>query len=158
MASAELGRRIPFAFLIEVKRKFLQLYEPGRVDFAAQPAYGCAAFNPDLRALLQKYNTQPPADSLANAKREIESVRDIMTENIDRVLNRGERLDLLIDKTDRLGSNATDFRVRSRGLRREMWWKNVKVMAMLTGLIIVLIWLFVGMGCGLPFWGACVGH
>ncbi|KAI5304064.1 hypothetical protein KEM56_006892 [Ascosphaera pollenicola] len=158
VATAELGRRIPFAFLVDAKRRFLQLYEPGRVDFAGQPAYGCAAFNPDLRALLQKYNTQPPADSLASAKKEIDSVRDIMTMNIDRVLERGERLDSLIDKTDRLGSNAREFRYRSSGLRRQMWWKNVKVMAMLGGVGIVLIWLFVGMGCGLPFWGACVGH
>ncbi|KAI5279613.1 hypothetical protein KEM52_004333, partial [Ascosphaera acerosa] len=155
VASAELGRRVPFAFLLEMKRKFLALYPPARTDFAAQPAYGCAAFAPDLRALLHRYNTQPPADSLASARREIESVRDIMTENIDRVLERGERIDLLVDKTDRLGGNARDFRLRSRGLRREMWWRNARTMATLAGVLVLLVWLFVGMGCGLPFWSAC---
>jgi hypothetical protein len=33
-----------------------------------------------------------------SARREIDSVRDIMTENIERVLERGERIDLLVDK------------------------------------------------------------
>jgi len=158
VATAELGRRIPFAFLLELKRKFLGAYRPESTDFDALPAYGCAAFNTELRALLHNYNTAPPSDSLASARKEIDSVRDIMTENIERVLERGERIDLLIDKTDRLGGSARDFRVRSRGLRRQMWWKNVKLMALLVVVILFLLYLFVGMGCGLPAWGKCVGH
>lgn len=85
-------------------------------------------------------------------------MRGIMTENIERVLERGERIDLLVDKTDRLGSSARDFRVRSRGLRRQMWWKNVKVMALLVVVVVFLVYLFVGMGCGLPAWGKCFGR
>lgn len=80
-----------------------------------------------------------------------------MTENIERVLERGERIDLLVDKTGRLGNSAKDFRVRSRGLRRRMWWKNIKVMVLLVIVVLFLIYLFVGMGCGLPAWGKCVG-
>jgi len=158
VATAEQGRRIPFAFLLELKRTFLAQYPPSSVDYSGLPAYGCAAFNNELRSLLQTYNTAAPADSLASARREIDSVRDIMTENIERVLERGERIDLLVDKTDRLGGSAHDFRVRSRGLRRQMWWKNIKVMALLVVVVIFLIYLFVGMGCGLPAWGKCVGH
>ncbi|KAJ6090026.1 hypothetical protein N7467_005242 [Penicillium canescens] len=158
VASAEQGRRIPFAYLLEMKRNFLSRYPPSTTEFASLPAYGCAAFNGELRSLLQTYNTAPPADSLASAKREIDSVRDIMTENIERVLERGERIDLLVDKTDRLGGSAHDFRMRSRGLRRRMWWKNTKLMIMMVIVVIFLLYIFIGMGCGLPAWGKCVGH
>lgn len=89
-------------------------------------------------------------DAIGNVQSEIENVRGIMTENIERVLERGERIDLLVDKTDRLGGSAHDFRVRSRGLRRRMWWKNVKLMALLVVVVIFLVYLFVGFGCGLP--------
>ena len=89
-------------------------------------------------------------DAIGNVQSEIENVRGIMTENIERVLERGERIDLLVDKTDRLGVGAHDFRVRSRGLRRRMWWKNVKLMVLLGVVIIFLLYLFVGFGCGLP--------
>jgi vesicle-associated membrane protein 7 len=71
-------------------------------------------------------------------QREIDDVRGIMTRNIEGLLERGERIDLLVDKTDRLGGSAREFRVRSRGLRRKMWWKNVKLMGLL-GLVLVLI-------------------
>lgn len=77
-------------------------------------------------------------DALSNARREIDDVRGIMTRNIEGLLERGERIDLLVDKTDRLGGSAREFRVRSRGLKRRMWWKNVKLMSLL-GLVLVLI-------------------
>ncbi len=77
-------------------------------------------------------------DAIGNVQREMDDVRGIMTRNIEGLLERGERIDLLVDKTDRLGGSAREFRVRSRGLRRQMWWKNVKLMALL-GLVVVLI-------------------
>lgn len=94
-------------------------------------------------------------DAIKNVQREMEDVREVMSENIERVLERGERIDLLVDKTDRLGGSARDFRVRSRGLRRRMWWKNVKLMVLLSVVVVFLIYLLVGMGCGLPAWGRC---
>ena len=157
VAQAELGRRIPFAFLLELKKKFLAQFTPEDTNFQSLPAYGSAAFNSTLKAMLQQYNVSPPSDSLSSARREIDSVKDIMTENIERVLERGERIDLLVDKTDRLGGSARDFRVRSRGLRRQMWWKNVRVMVLLAVVVIFLIYVFVGFGCGLPTWSKCVG-
>lgn len=157
VAQSELGRRIPFAFLLELKKKFLAQYSPESTEYQSLPAYGTAAFNSTLKGMLQQYNIAPPNDSLANAKKEIDSVKDIMTENIERVLERGERIDLLVDKTDRLGGSARDFRVRSRGLRRQMWWKNVRIMVLLTVVVIFLLYLFVGLGCGLPGWSKCVG-
>ena len=158
VATAEQGRRIPFAFLLEMKRKFLGTYSPERTEFSSLPAYGCAAFNGELRGLLQTYNAAPPGDSLASARKEVDSVRDIMSQNIEQVLERGERIDLLVDKTDRLGGSAHDFRLRSRGLRRRMWWKNVKLMVLVVVVVVFLLYLFVGMGCGLPAWGKCVGN
>ena len=81
-------------------------------------------------------------DAITNTQQEIENVRGIMTENIERVLERGERIDLLVDKTDRLGAGAADFRVRSRGLKRQMWWKNTKLM-ILIGAVVIFIIVFI---------------
>jgi vesicle-associated membrane protein 7 len=84
-----------------------------------------------------KSNTEG-GDAIGNVRREIDDVRGIMTRNIEGLLERGERIDLLVDKTDRLGGSAREFRVRSTGLKRRMWWKNAKLMALL-GLVVVLI-------------------
>ncbi|KAK4494472.1 hypothetical protein PRZ48_014770 [Zasmidium cellare] len=159
VAKADLGRRIPFGFLVEIKKRFLSQYDPERTTFSSLPAYGAAAFNAQLKTLMVDYGTTKAGqdDAVKNVQGEIENVRGIMTENIERVLERGERIDLLVDKTDRLGGSAQDFRVRSRGLRRRMWWKNVRLMVLLVVVVVFLIYLFVGFGCGLPAWGRCVG-
>ena len=116
------------------------------------PPYGAADFNGQLKKLMVSYGTTEGGkqDAITNVQQDIDNVRGIMTENIERVLERGERIDLLVDKTYRLGGGAHDFRVRSRGLKRKMWWKNMKLMVLLGVVIVFLIYLFVGFGCGLP--------
>ena len=152
VAKSDLNRRIAFGFLVEIKKRFLADYDAERTDFSSLPAYGAAAFNSELKQLMVDYGTTKAGqnDAISNVQSEIDNVRGIMTENIERVLERGERIDLLVDKTDRLGGSARDFRVRSRGLRRRMWWKNVKLMVLLAVVIVFLVYLLVGFGCGLP--------
>lgn len=60
--------------------------------------------------------------------------KDIMVQNIDSILQRGERLDLLVDKTDTLAGQAYAFRRGARSVRRQQWWRNVRIMA-LTGVV-----------------------
>ena len=35
-------------------------------------------------------------------------------------------------------------------VRRRMWWKNTKLVIMIVFVAIFLLWLLVGLGCGLP--------
>lgn len=130
---------MPFGYLVEIRKRFFQQF-PENSDFADMPNYGAGAFNTHLKNLMVEYGSTDGGqnDAIGNVKREIDDVRGIMTKNIDSLLERGERLDLLVDKTDRLGGSAREFRVRSRGLKRQMWWKNVKLMALL-GLVVFLI-------------------
>lgn len=152
VAASSLGRRIPFGFLVEIKNRFLSKFPIETTDFGSLPNYGAGSFNSDLKKLMIEYGTTKAGqdDALTNVKHEIDDVREIMTKNIDQVLARGERIDLLVDKTDRLGGTAHDFRVRSKTLRRQMWWKNIKLMVLLTVVVVFLLYILVGMGCGLP--------
>ena len=126
IAERELGQRIPFGFLTNLEKKFFSDFDPANTHFGDLPPYGCASFNGSLKKLMiEQGGTQAGQDdALRTAQREIEGVREIMTENIERVLERGEHMSLLVDKTGRLGENARDFRVRSRTLKRKMWWKE----------------------------------
>ncbi|KAI1304856.1 hypothetical protein EDD11_005058 [Mortierella claussenii] len=82
------------------------------------------------------FSTNPNADRIKQVQGEIEQVKDVMVHNIERVLERGERIELLVDKTDNLNQQAYAFKKRSAVLRRAMWWKNTKLMIILTGVII----------------------
>lgn len=124
-----------------MRRLFLARFPTATTDFAELPNYGAASFNGELRAHMTDYGTGQKGadDAIGNAKREIDDVRGIMTRNIEGLLERGERIDLLVDKTDRLGGSAREFRVRSRGLKRKMWWKNVKLMSLLAVVLVLIV-------------------
>ena len=55
------------------------------------------------------YNANPSADNISRVQAQIDTVKDVMIENIDRVLERGEKIELLVDKTDRLNQQAYKF-------------------------------------------------
>lgn len=87
---------------------------------------------------------------------EISQVRELMSENIDKVLQRGENLDSLINKTSILNSNANYFRRKTTSVRRKFWWSNVKFWVILMIIIGVLIYVVLGLACGLPFYSNCI--
>ena len=141
IAESSLGRRISFGFLFEIRKRFLARFPADATDFADMPNYGAGSFNSELKGLMVEYGTTGHGrdDAIGNVRQEIDDVRGIMTRNIEGLLERGERIDLLVDKTDRLGGNAHEFRVRSRGLKRQMWWKNIKLMALLAVVVALII-------------------
>ena len=56
------------------------------------------------------------------------------------MLERGERLDDVAAKSESMRDQAAAFRAKSRSLRRQMWWTNVKWTLLLV--IIVLLVAF----------------
>lgn len=70
-----------------------------------------------------------------------------MRENINKVSQRGERLDSLQDKTDNLAVSAQGFRRGANRVRKQMWWKDMKMrMCLIVGIIILLIVIIVPAG------------
>lgn len=66
-----------------------------------------------------------------------------MIDNIDKVLDRGEKINLLVDKTQDLTDTALDFRIKSKKLKRTMWWRNVKLLFILIFIILVRIFYLI---------------
>jgi hypothetical protein len=63
-----------------------------------------------------------------------------MRDNINKVSERGERLDSLQDKTDNLATSAQGFRRGANRVRKQMWWKDMKMrMCIIAGVIILII-------------------
>jgi vesicle-associated membrane protein 7 len=90
-------------------------------------------------------------DAVARVRGEIAEVKTVMVQNIERVLERGEKIELLVDKTESLNAQAFRFKKQSTHLRRAMWWKNAKLVLALSGALVCLA-LFVTMSaCGLRF-------
>ena len=55
-------------------------------------------------------------------------IRTIMVENIEKILERGDRIELLVDKTATMQDSAFHFKKQSKRLRRALWMKNAKLL------------------------------
>lgn len=70
-----------------------------------------------------------------------------MQNNIHKISERGERLDNLQDKTDHLSTQANSFRRGANRVRKQMWWKDMKMrMCIIIGIILLLVIIIVPSG------------
>lgn len=115
MASEMTKRRIPFAFLEDIRIRFKQQF--GDAIHTAIPFSMNEDFSPVLKRQMEYYNGDPSADKITKVKGELEEVKGVMVENIEKVLERGEKIELLVDKTDRLNQTAFKFEKTSKQLK-----------------------------------------
>ncbi|XP_060722696.1 vesicle-associated membrane protein 4 isoform X2 [Tachysurus vachellii] len=84
----------------------------------------------------------PQNDKIRQVQSQVDEVIDVMQENISKVIERGERLEDLQDKSESLSDNASAFSSRAKQLHRRMWWRDIK-MKMIVALVIVVLLLII---------------
>ncbi|KAJ3087273.1 hypothetical protein HK102_011455 [Quaeritorhiza haematococci] len=70
---------------------------------------------------------------------QVDEVIGLMHNNIEKVIARGEKLESLQNKTDDLQQGALQFKRGATKVRRQMWWKDLKLKLIIAGVIIVII-------------------
>ncbi|MFS7996859.1 putative Longin domain, v-SNARE, coiled-coil domain-containing protein [Helianthus anomalus] len=149
-----IAGRIPFAFLEDIHQRFVRTY--GRAVLSAQ-AYGMNdEFSRVLSQQMEYYSNDPNADRINRLKSEMGQVRTVMIENIDKVLDRGDRLELLVDKTATMQTNTLRFRKQTRRFRSTVWWRNVKLTIALILLILIIAYVVLAFVCHGPTLPTCI--
>ncbi|CAJ0942749.1 unnamed protein product [Ranitomeya imitator] len=64
---------------------------------------------------------------LQQTQAQVDEVVDIMRVNVDKVLERDQKLSELDDRADALQAGASQFETSAAKLKRKYWWKNLKV-------------------------------
>lgn len=95
-------------------------------------------------------------NNLLLANEEVEEVRQLMLDNINKLMSRGNRINSLVDQTDRLTTSSLVFQKKAQQIRQKMWLSKYKVMAILVSMVVFILYLIVGDLCGYPFFDRCV--
>lgn len=69
---------------------------------------------------------------------ELQKIIAITNDNIDKFLQRQERISLLVDNTNQLNENSFKFHRKSSKIMRKMWWNNVKFYSIIAFIVIVI--------------------
>ena len=70
---------------------------------------------------------------------EIRQATNIMTENIDLVLQRRDRLDALVDLSSEVNNEANVFKNTATSIKRTLFCKNIKLSIIIGVAIIIII-------------------
>eukprot|EP01105_Mastigella_eilhardi_P022885 TRINITY_DN5703_c0_g1_i1.p1 TRINITY_DN5703_c0_g1~~TRINITY_DN5703_c0_g1_i1.p1 ORF type:complete len:240 (-),score=90.91 TRINITY_DN5703_c0_g1_i1:111-830(-) len=125
MADADFGYRLPFLFLEDVSGKFFGTYQDVPAENFSPRQF--ESFGRVLRDQMEFFTFKPQeADKLARTRQEVENVKQIVTQNIDKVLERGEAIEVLVSQTEDLQNNARSFQKKSTKVKNKMCRRNFK--------------------------------
>jgi vesicle-associated membrane protein 7 len=143
------GNSIVFQFLDDLFNTFTARYKDQQIAKANTYAFE-KEFAQTLRQKMEYYNS-PDADSFKQIHNKIAETQNIMHQNIDSILARGDKLELLVDRTEALAEDAEKFRVNARKLKLAMFWRRVFWYLGIFCAFCFAIWLMTSFICGFKY-------
>ena len=152
LADRGMGQAAPLAFLDEVCGRFESAFlSASRLAVALQMN---PEFQPELRGLMDKFN-QAADTSTDRIRAHIAEISDNMVDNIDKIMQRQEKIELLVEKTESLSQTALQFRRQAVNVRQILWWRDVRAKVTMLTIGIVLVLLLVMWLCGGAHFSKC---
>ncbi len=74
---------------------------------------------------------------MATIKKDVEQVKQIMLQNIEKAMERQGRVDELQRKTSDMQESSFAFKEGATDLKNKLWWKNLKLWFILIGCCLV---------------------
>jgi len=146
VADKEFGRQQPYNYLKEITGRFLSCSLPNRAKFANDGEFD-QDFQNVLVTQMIRYSKPDETDQVTKVKAQVEEVKGIMTQNIEKVMERGERLEDLITQTEDLEAHGRTFARTATNVRRKMWWKNWRMTACLVSIAILVLAVIILIVC-----------
>jgi len=102
----EYNPRVAFTMLAQVMTDFQSTF---RGKYAVESQIDNFIAWPELPQTLQKYQNPEEADKILKIKKDIEETKVVMYEALDKILERGEKIDSLVEKSNDLGAASKTF-------------------------------------------------
>jgi hypothetical protein len=105
---------------------------------------GGAKYTPAASAEGEQATPTPGGEKLASVQDKIDTVRGVMQNNMQMALDRGERLEVIEQKSDVLLEDSNKFQASAKATRQmfcRRHWRNVLIITILaTVLLALVIW------------------
>jgi len=149
MTDRDYQRRYAFEFLNNLDKEFNSCYAH---LWRTAPAHTYqTTFHPTLLSLISQYS-QPETHSsdhtIQQIHQEVAIVKDNMIKNIDKLLERGEKLELLVSKVDSMENHAVRFHKDSKKLKHNERKRNCKIALVVLIFVLTIIYVILTLACG----------
>ena len=152
MAQTEVKRTIVWKCIAEIQSHFRAEHgnQYPALQKNTQPLSIQVPFKAVLKRTLETYN-DPQADKLGQVQSQIADVKVTMLNNMDELLNRGEKIDTVAQKSETINAQAGKFQKQSKSLATMFWWKDLKLRMMICCIVIVVLYIILGSICNFDF-------
>lgn len=94
-------------------------------------------------------NNLSPDQKINMIRDEINNTKEEVHRGIEKVIDRGERLDILVDRSNNLLEDAITFKKQSKRLKRKMLCKRIKIALGMIFILFIILMVALFMICGI---------
>ena len=130
---------VAFQYLSELKKNFKEKYEEKIIRTAY--SYGLSEFQNSIKNLANSYEKNPKTkiDKLTN---QVTQTAEILHENIEKLLQRNEKLNIIAQKSKRLQDNSDLYVKTIHDIKKKQKMKKYRNYAMIVGFVVCILFLY----------------
>ena len=130
-----LDTDVAFSFLADLKKKFLSSYNIQKIQ--SSYSYQLKSFSDEIQKL-SDYYIKNPQSKLALLKNNINQTSEIMHENVEKLFQRSEKLDITIQKSNNLLGTSDVFYKNIHRMKMKQKYKRLKFIAIFILILLIL--------------------
>ena len=133
---------ITFAFLLEVKRQFLEQHN--YEDIIKEQSYSFENFQNNLKNILDYYNQCPQKTLSGEIIKNLVDAKSIAIENVEKLIDRDQKLNITVQKSDNLYEQSKNINTLANSIKNQKKASKIRNMRLLIGgAIILVIFIFI---------------
>lgn len=137
-----------FGFLTAAEAEFLKIYS-GRWQKASAYVYN-NDFKSVLGRLMVEHSIAVRDSKTVLIGEQLQEIKGIMARNIELVLDRGEKIEILVTKSEQMEEHAFKFSKRATKLKRHFCCVNAKYTILGILIVLIIIYVIMAFACGGP--------
>ena len=129
---------VAFSYLADIKKKFLLTFSMQQIQNSY--SYQLKSFSDDIKKFTNSY-TQNPVSKITTLKNNISQTSEVLHENIEKLIKRNEKLDIIAQKSSSLMDSSDTFYRNIHKIKMRQKYKKLKYLAMVVLLILFIVLL-----------------
>eukprot|EP01004_Peranema_trichophorum_P007689 NODE_6463_length_882_cov_51.237154_g5868_i0.p1 GENE.NODE_6463_length_882_cov_51.237154_g5868_i0~~NODE_6463_length_882_cov_51.237154_g5868_i0.p1 ORF type:complete len:261 (+),score=45.19 NODE_6463_length_882_cov_51.237154_g5868_i0:70-783(+) len=138
VADDKTSRKVAHSFLDDCRKTFEKMYPEVKRNLRSSD---CNDFENVLKEKLGLYSDENYGSKMKAIQNELSKVRDIMVDNVERLVERGEAIENLVERSGELESQGRGFHRSARELASHMWIERLKPVILIVVVVVALMLL-----------------
>ena len=126
---------VAFSYLADVKKKFFSSYDKQKIQ--SSYSYQLKSFSDEIQKL-QDFYIKNPQSKLAMLKNNINQTSEIMHQNVEKLFQRNEKLEITLQKSNNLLGNSDVFYKNIHRMKMKQKYKRLKYIAFFILIILIM--------------------